>query len=102
MQPFEDELHPERQLFFARCARVFARDIGERGNAVQLAEVIGERLLVGDGDAIAVGEPRQDRFVRRLRGCCRLRLFALRLTREDLDSTITFQELMKFNVLRKV
>jgi len=27
---------------------------------------------------------------------------ALRLTREDLDSTITFQELMKFNVLRKV
>ncbi len=27
---------------------------------------------------------------------------ALRLTREDLDSTITFQELMKFNVLRTV
>jgi magnesium chelatase subunit I len=27
---------------------------------------------------------------------------ALRLSREDLDSTITFQELMKFNVLRKV
>jgi magnesium chelatase subunit I len=27
---------------------------------------------------------------------------ALRLTREDLDSTITFQELLKFNVLRKV
>jgi magnesium chelatase subunit I len=27
---------------------------------------------------------------------------ALRLTREDLDSMITFQELMKFNVLRKV
>jgi magnesium chelatase subunit I len=27
---------------------------------------------------------------------------ALRLAREDLDSTITFQELMKFNVLRKV
>ena len=27
---------------------------------------------------------------------------ALRLTREDLDSTITFQELMKFNVLRSV
>jgi magnesium chelatase subunit I len=27
---------------------------------------------------------------------------ALRLLREDLDSTITFQELMKFNVLRKV
>jgi hypothetical protein len=27
---------------------------------------------------------------------------ALRLYREDLDSTITFQELMKFNVLRKV
>jgi len=27
---------------------------------------------------------------------------ALRLSREDLDSTITFQELMKFNVLRTV
>jgi magnesium chelatase subunit I len=27
---------------------------------------------------------------------------ALRLTREDLDSTITFQELLKFNMLRKV
>ena len=27
---------------------------------------------------------------------------ALRLSREDLDSTITFQELLKFNVLRKV
>ena len=27
---------------------------------------------------------------------------ALRLAREDLDSTITFQELMKFNVLRTV
>jgi magnesium chelatase subunit I len=27
---------------------------------------------------------------------------ALRLTREDIDSTITFQELMKFNVLRTV
>jgi magnesium chelatase subunit I len=27
---------------------------------------------------------------------------ALRLSREDLDSTITFQELMKFNLLRKV
>jgi magnesium chelatase subunit I len=27
---------------------------------------------------------------------------SLRLTREDLDSTITFQELMKFNVLRTV
>jgi hypothetical protein len=27
---------------------------------------------------------------------------ALRLSREDLDSTITWQELMKFNVLRKV
>jgi magnesium chelatase subunit I len=27
---------------------------------------------------------------------------ALRLAREDLDSTITFQELVKFNVLRKV
>jgi hypothetical protein len=27
---------------------------------------------------------------------------ALRLGREDLDSTITFQELMKFNVLRTV
>jgi magnesium chelatase subunit I len=27
---------------------------------------------------------------------------SLRLTREDLDSTITWQELMKFNVLRKV
>ena len=27
---------------------------------------------------------------------------ALRLAREDLDSTITFRELMKFNVLRTV
>jgi hypothetical protein len=27
---------------------------------------------------------------------------SLRLSREDLDSTITFQELMKFNVLRTV
>ena len=27
---------------------------------------------------------------------------ALRLAREDLDSTITFHELMKFNVLRTV
>jgi hypothetical protein len=27
---------------------------------------------------------------------------ALRLSREDLDSTITFAELMKFNVLRTV
>ena len=27
---------------------------------------------------------------------------SLRLAREDLDSTITFQEMMKFNVLRTV
>jgi hypothetical protein len=27
---------------------------------------------------------------------------ALRLTREDLDSTITFTELMKFNILRSI
>src|SRR5215208_6978810 len=78
VQSLEDHLHPERQLLVVFGTRVLARDVGQPRHAVQLSKVLGEWLLVGERDLVAVGEPGQDRLVSRLARRSGLRLLALR------------------------
>src|SRR5262245_18738625 len=66
MQPLEDHLHPEGQLLIVPWLHVSLCSLGQARHARQLAEKLGERLLVGDGDLVAVDEPGEDRVVRRI------------------------------------
>src|SRR5436305_8957796 len=50
MQSLQDHLHPEGQLLVASGLHIFLCSLGQARHALQLAEVLGERLLVRERD----------------------------------------------------
>ena len=59
VQPFEDHLGVER-LERRRAAAVLGRQLPQARHPAQLGGVLGDRLLVVEGDGVAVGEPGDD------------------------------------------
>jgi hypothetical protein len=82
----------ERTKVTLSYEKSFAKHLAELKRVPKLAETTAKYVQASRDEELAFW---MEMILEGLHG-------ALRLSREDLDSTITFQELMKFNVLRTV